>query len=169
MIMIRRQARLPHRVGQPERPLHPRRQIIARPAETPEQIAIHQRPEPVRRAVDQWMRHSASLPDSAAGSGGLECNSSTDMQSRSLADTFLDQTPACHWLAGKGGIFARVFGDSTTVFGKPAVELENRSVTEALQPDAAEQWMGRFHRALEGETQHLRERRGNAIWYISLF
>jgi len=91
------------------------------------------------------------------------------MQSRSLADTFLEQTPACHWMAGKGGLFARVFGDSTTVFGKPAAELENRSVTEALEPVAAEQWMGRFHRALEGETQHLRERRGNAIWYISLF
>jgi|SRR5271157_1193280 len=88
---------------------------------------------------------------------------------RSLADVFLEQAPACHWIAGPNGVFVRIYGDSSPIFGRPAAGLADRSLAETLDPEAANAWMDRFSRALEGDTQTLRERRGNTIWYISIF
>ena len=100
----------------------------------------------------------------------LECSSSDNMPDKySLADIFLEQSPACHWIADPAGVFVRIYGESLPVFNKPAAELAGRSIVQALDPDAAHNWLGRFARAMEGDTQTLRERRGNAIWYISIF
>jgi signal transduction histidine kinase len=59
-------------------------------------------------------------------------------------------------------VFHRIYGDPSSVFGKPASELAGRA-------PADDQWKSRFARALEGETLLLRERRGNATWYITVF
>ncbi len=86
-----------------------------------------------------------------------------------LAEAFLEQSPACHWVVTAGGVFHRVYGDPASIFGKPAAELAGRSAAEALAPELAHVWRDRFARAFEGETVVLRERRGNAIWYLTVF
>jgi PAS domain S-box-containing protein len=87
----------------------------------------------------------------------------------SLAEAFLEQSPACHWVVTAAGVFHRVYGDPASLFGKPAAELAGRSAAEALAPELAHVWRDRFARAFEGETVVLRERRGNAIWYLTVF
>ncbi len=82
---------------------------------------------------------------------------------------FLEQNPACQWIVGQDHVFERIFGDPSSIFGKPAADLQGRSVTEALEPGLAAVWKGRFARALEGETVVLRERRGSVTWNISVF
>jgi signal transduction histidine kinase len=86
-----------------------------------------------------------------------------------LAEAFLEQSPGCHWTVSAGGVFHRIYGDPSSIFGKPASELAGRATAEALDPELANAWQDRFARALAGETLILRERRGNATWYISVF
>jgi PAS domain S-box-containing protein len=86
-----------------------------------------------------------------------------------LAEAFLEQSPACHWVVTAGGVFHRIYGDPASIFGKPAAELAGRSAAEALAPELAHVWRDRFARAFEGETVVLRERRGPAIWYLTVF
>ena len=86
-----------------------------------------------------------------------------------LAEAFLEQSPACHWVVTAGGVFHRIYGDPASIFGKPAAELAGRSAAEALAAELAHVWRDRFARAFEGETVVLRERRGNAIWYLTVF
>ena len=86
-----------------------------------------------------------------------------------LAEAFLEQSPACHWVVTAAGVFHRIYGDPASVFGKPAAELAGRSAAQALAPGLAHVWRDRFARAFEGETVVLRERRGNAIWYLTVF
>ena len=66
-------------------------------------------------------------------------------------------------------VFLRVFGDTAALFGRPALELAGRAVSEALAKERANAWQGRFQRALEGETVSLREHRGKGTWEISVF
>jgi PAS domain S-box-containing protein len=87
----------------------------------------------------------------------------------SLAEAFLEQSPACHWVVTAAGVFHRIYGDAASIFGKPASELAGRPAAEALPPELACVWRDRFARALAGETVILRERRGNAIWYLTVF
>jgi PAS domain S-box-containing protein len=91
------------------------------------------------------------------------------LENRSLADILLDQAPACHWVADPGGAFVRIYGDANSVFGKPAAELAGNTVATVLEPEAAKAWLNRFGRALHGESQVLRERRGNEVWFVSVF
>jgi two-component system NarL family sensor kinase len=79
-----------------------------------------------------------------------------------LAEIFLEQNPACQWIARADGVFHRIYGDPSSVFGKPASELAGRA-------PAGDEWKSRFARALGGETLLLRERRGNTTWYITVF
>ena len=88
---------------------------------------------------------------------------------RCLADIFLGQAPACHWIAAPGGVLVRVYGDSVPVFGKGVDELTARPIAETLGTDAAGPWLDRFARAIKGESQTLRERRRQTIWYVSIF
>jgi signal transduction histidine kinase len=86
-----------------------------------------------------------------------------------VAETFLQQSPGCHWMVDAGGVFVRLYGDPAPLFGKPASQLTGHSYAETLGPELAETWGGRFGRALAGETLVLRERQGDAAWSISLF
>ena len=87
----------------------------------------------------------------------------------SLAEAFLEQSPECQWIAGADGAFHRAYGDTESVFGKPAAELSGRALEEVLDPAAAGLWRSRVDRTLAGETLRLRERRGAAAWYITMF
>ena len=51
------------------------------------------------------------------------------------------------------------------LFGKTRVELAGVKCSEALAPEMAALWCGRFERAFEGEAVLLRERRGESTWY----
>ncbi|PWU10443.1 MAG: hypothetical protein C5B51_04390 [Terriglobia bacterium] len=78
-----------------------------------------------------------------------------------LPKAFLEQCPACFWIAGPEGVMHEVYGDPSPIFGKSAEELKG-------QP-ASKLWTARFGRAFAGETVLLRERHGNSTWYITLF
>jgi signal transduction histidine kinase len=67
------------------------------------------------------------------------------------------------------GIFERFYGDTTTLFGKPAAELLGKAAAGVLGPEYGTAWQGRFTRALRGETMMLRERRGKEAWYVTVF
>jgi two-component system NarL family sensor kinase len=66
-------------------------------------------------------------------------------------------------------VFHRVYGDSTAIFGKPGADLAGRPAAEVLDAERSKAWTSRFTRALGGETLYLRERTGNAPWYITVF
>jgi len=87
----------------------------------------------------------------------------------SLSETFLQQGPACHWMWNAEGVFERVYGEPSTVFGFTAPALTGRSISAALPPALATTWLDRFQRALSGETLSLRERHGTAVWYVTVF
>ncbi len=86
----------------------------------------------------------------------------------SLADDFLAQSPACHWILSAAGKFERIYGDTVPVLGKPAAELLGRTVGE-LDPDLAANWTQRVARVVAGETLALRDRRGEHIWNVAVF
>jgi len=86
-----------------------------------------------------------------------------------LAEAFLAQSPACQWIVNPKGEFHAIYGDPSGLFGKPAKDLQGRTVLSTLYRELAETWTARFHRVLKGETLMLRDRRGNSTWYISVF
>lgn len=86
-----------------------------------------------------------------------------------LAGLLLQQSPSCSWLVSAHGVFERMYGDCSTIFGKPVVELAGRAVTQALPRERATAWISRFSRALSGESLSLRERAGDRVWNISIF
>ena len=108
-----------------------------------------------------------------------------------LAEVILEQSPACQWVARaeravarrgrsaaaipaqqvvyKETAFERVWGESTPLFGKAGSELTGKKCSEVLSPSVAACWCGRFERAFGGETLLLRERRAEAVWYVSVF
>ena len=45
------------------------------------------------------------------------------MSDISLSDAFLEQSPACHWIVDRSGVFQRIYGDPAPVFG-PSVRLD---------------------------------------------
>lgn len=87
----------------------------------------------------------------------------------SIAEMFLEQCPACQWVVTAEGAFDRFYGDPVEVFGKPASELVGRAPAEILASREGTAWRERFQRALAGETLTLRERRGKATWYVTIF
>jgi PAS domain S-box-containing protein len=91
------------------------------------------------------------------------------MMIASLADAFLEQSPACNWIVDRGLIFRRVYGDPVPILGKAAGELVGRCVNEALEPESAKSWKERMERALAGETLALRDRHGSRTWNTSVF
>lgn len=86
-----------------------------------------------------------------------------------LADAFLEQSPACHWIVARAGTFERIYGDPTALLGKPAEELAGCSLEAALAPEAAALWQWRAARAFEGQVLALRHRVGSRTWNISVF
>jgi len=86
-----------------------------------------------------------------------------------LSELLLQQSPACHWMVSAGGVFERVYGDTSPVFGKPAAELAGQTISRVLSQIVSDAWMARFGRVFAGETLTLRERHGVAIWNITVF
>jgi PAS domain S-box-containing protein len=86
-----------------------------------------------------------------------------------LSELLLEQSPACHFMISADGVFQRVCGDASSIFGKPAAQLVGQAVSQALEREVSDAWSGRFARAFQGETVTLRERRGKAIWHIRVF
>lgn len=86
-----------------------------------------------------------------------------------LPEAFLEQSPACHWIVSQEGVFHAVYGDPSSLFGKPAAKLKGQAVSSALDPNLCKTWTDRFARVLAGETLMLRERRGHTTWYITVF
>jgi signal transduction histidine kinase len=86
-----------------------------------------------------------------------------------LAEIFLHQNPACHWIVDAAGVFVRIFGDPQPLFDRTAAELSGRNCADALGPASSQLWASRFARALAGETVVIRERRGEAAWSVFLF
>jgi signal transduction histidine kinase len=87
----------------------------------------------------------------------------------SLAEIFLQQSPACQWIISTGGAFAQIYGDPVPLFARSAVELLGRLPGDVLGPDEATAWRGRFARAFSGEMMLLRERRAAGTWYVTVF
>jgi signal transduction histidine kinase len=99
-----------------------------------------------------------------------------------LAESFLEQSPACFWIV-KGSpsavkrskaryerlVFERVWGRPLPLFGKEPEQLTGSPCRAALAAAAASMWCERFERAMEGETLLLRERREEAVWFVTLF
>jgi signal transduction histidine kinase len=99
-----------------------------------------------------------------------------------LVESFLEQSPACFWIV-KGSpaavkrsqaryermVFERVWGKPIPLFGKPPDQLTGASCSEILSAGTAPLWCERFERAMEGETLLLRERRGDVVWFVSVF
>lgn len=85
-----------------------------------------------------------------------------------LAQAFLEQCLGCCWAVDSTGTFCEIYGDPQPVFGKNAAEVKGRTAA-ILERTLAKTWTDRFERVLAGETLLLRERRGNATWYVTLF
>ena len=86
----------------------------------------------------------------------------------SLAEAFLEQSPACHWILDRAGVFQRIWGDPSRILGRGGPGLLGRSL-DALDPNMAVSWRDRLERALAGESFNLRERRGDRTWNVSVF
>jgi PAS domain S-box-containing protein len=86
-----------------------------------------------------------------------------------LSEALLEQSPACFWMVGEDLVFRRVYGDCAAILGKAREALLNRPVVDVLSGETAKAWCTRFGKALAGETLHLRERRGETIWYIDVY
>ncbi|MBZ5576621.1 MAG: PAS domain-containing protein [Acidobacteriia bacterium] len=86
-----------------------------------------------------------------------------------LPQALLEQSPACYWIVDPKGVFRSIYGDPSSLFGKPAAQMKGKTAAAVLRLSLARTWDSRFARALAGETLLLRERRGNSTWYISLF
>jgi PAS domain S-box-containing protein len=87
----------------------------------------------------------------------------------SLAEIFLQQSPACQWIVAADGAFSRFYGDPLELFGRPASDLVGRVPDGVLDPDQASAWRGRFERAFRGDMMLLRERRAKGTWYVTVF
>ena len=86
-----------------------------------------------------------------------------------LSKLLLEQCQGISWAVDEVGAFHKFYSDPSSIFGKSAVELQDKTPDAALDPGPGEQWKTRFTRALSGETLMLRERRGDITWLVKLF
>ena len=91
------------------------------------------------------------------------------MQDTPLAEGFLQQDAACHWILDRNEVFVRVYGDSFPILGVRAADLVGRTLAETLDNEQALAWTNRLSRALGGECVPLRHRHGSAIWNLIVF
>lgn len=88
---------------------------------------------------------------------------------RPLCEAFLEQSPACHWIVDREGVFQQIFGDPSPILNRRREDLVGRKILDSLDGDASRFWQDRIRRALSGELLRLRERYGGALWNISIF
>ena len=86
-----------------------------------------------------------------------------------VAEAFLQQSLACHWILDADQVLQAVYGDSMAFFGMTAAELKGRALASVLDQNLAAAWANRVARIFAGDVLRLRERRDKAVWYISLF
>jgi signal transduction histidine kinase len=86
-----------------------------------------------------------------------------------LSKLLLEQCQGIIWTVDETGAFHKFYSDPSSIFGKSAAELQDKTPDAALDPGPGEQWRTRFARALAGETLMLRERRGDITWLVKLF
>lgn len=91
------------------------------------------------------------------------------MSDTPLSEALLEQSGTCHFIVDRNSVFTAIFGDPTPLFGRAAKNLLGRALNEALGKTVAPLWRDRIERALDGETLHLQERRGEAVWILSAF
>ena len=87
----------------------------------------------------------------------------------SLAEIFLQQSPACQWMVSADGAFERFYGDPLPLFDRSAAQLVGRLPDDVLGSEEAAAWRCRFTRALSGETMLLRVRRPAGTWHVTVF
>jgi two-component system NarL family sensor kinase len=87
----------------------------------------------------------------------------------SLAEAFLDSSPACHWIVDARGVILRVYGEQATLFGRPAADLVGCPPQQYMDAESAGAWLSRYARAFQGETVRLRENWSGTAWHISVF
>jgi signal transduction histidine kinase len=87
----------------------------------------------------------------------------------SLSELLLQQSAACQWMVSADGVFQHIYGNASPVFGKPASDLAGQALSRVVSQSVSDAWMARFARAFAGEILTLRERRGEAVWNITVF
>jgi len=86
-----------------------------------------------------------------------------------LAEAYLEQSQAFHWVVDRTPAFVAIYGDPSLLLRSPAADLQSRCVSEALASPIARTWIERISRAFAGETLLLSEHVGGHRWQISLF
>jgi signal transduction histidine kinase len=87
----------------------------------------------------------------------------------SLADAYLEQSQALHWIVDRTPAFVALYGDPLPLLRATKAELLGRTLAEALDPALARTWTERISRALGGETLLLSESTRGQRWQISVF
>ena len=92
------------------------------------------------------------------------------MSEISLSDAFLDQSPACHWIVDRSGVFQRIYGDPAPVFARSSAKLLGQSYTQALDPEIARNVEG-THTGARSKAKWCAWANDTAIsiWNISVF
>lgn len=88
---------------------------------------------------------------------------------QALSEAFLEQSPACHWIADRNGVFVSIYGEPSALFSRRRSELTGRKFEDVLDAEQARSWRDRTRRVFDGELLRLRERHGGAMWSISVF
>ena len=86
-----------------------------------------------------------------------------------LAEAFLEQSPACHWIVDRDGVFVNIYGEPSAIFNRRRSDLIGRKIEDVLDAEQARSWRDRIGRVAGGELLRLRERHGGALWNISVF
>jgi len=86
-----------------------------------------------------------------------------------LAEAYLEQCPAFHWIVDRIPAVVALYGDPTPFLGIPVEKLLGRPIAEALDPGRARIWMERIARVFAGETLLLSENTGSQRWQVTLF
>lgn len=86
-----------------------------------------------------------------------------------LAEAYLGQSPACHWIVDSTPAFVAFYGQAAPLVRLPAENIVGRTIEEAFEPAAAQSWTERIARAFAGETVLLSENVGGHRWQITLF
>jgi two-component system NarL family sensor kinase len=84
-----------------------------------------------------------------------------------LAEAYLEQSPACHWIVDSSGAFFAVYGAAKSIFGVSPEEMKGRKPEQVLK--SGTEWKGRFARVLAGESLKLQIKHSDMTWNVSVF
>jgi len=86
-----------------------------------------------------------------------------------LSEAFLEQSSACHLIFDRDGVVEQIYGDPSPLFKRSRADLLHGRITDKLDREQSRSWTDRLRRVLKGELLRLRERHGDALWYITVF